>query len=194
MFTPSPPEPNHVAGGSKQFPLQPGIVGQAWLSDCGRYRYKLYRRRCEGRGNVLWIGHNPSTAAGNIDDPTIRREMEFSWREGFREMVKMNVMDYRATNPTDLHPKKLRLPPFSRDNFARIAQQASMSHRVVLAYGNVANHHRKLLLRLLKALEGCEDKITCLGFTSKRHPRHPLYVKGDTPFMTSEEMVDYLCR
>lgn len=46
----------------------------AVISDCGQYRYALSRGGwMGGKGTVLFVMLNPSTADASEDDPTIRR-------------------------------------------------------------------------------------------------------------------------
>src|SRR6266478_5501471 len=88
-------------GGRRTFPMPAGIRGGAHISECQRYRLSLWREWGEDDGPppALWIGMNPSTATGDLDDPTIRREFGFTRRIGLRRYVKTNVMDYRASFP-----------------------------------------------------------------------------------------------
>jgi hypothetical protein len=73
----------------------------ATLSDCGRYRYRLWRRWADGP-TVLFVMLNPSTADADVDDPTIRRCIGFarSWGAGALEVV--NLYAWRATQPAEL--------------------------------------------------------------------------------------------
>ncbi|HEX3862743.1 MAG TPA: DUF1643 domain-containing protein [Stellaceae bacterium] len=96
----------HDPGGKTKLAMIAGVDGKAEFSPCGRYRYWLsrdwsMRRFSDGRAPyALWIGMNPSVAAADVDDPTIRREMAFTKVMGIDVYVKCNIMDYRATDPT----------------------------------------------------------------------------------------------
>ncbi len=185
-FTKPVQEPaiEHDAGGSKKWPLQPGITGYAVLSPCTRYRHTLVRNRKEGKGTILWIGHNPSTAHGRMDDPTIRKEMKFSWANGYRHMVKCNIMDYRCTDPKKLFDRLARdnLPVFSANNIDTILKEAKAADAIVLCWGALNAEAMPHAHKVIIALANYYSKIYCLGRTKQGFPRHPLYVKDSTPF------------
>lgn len=61
----------------------------------GQYRWALHRA-WGGGPCIAWCGTNPSIADDRIDDPTIKREMRFSWLWGFGSMVKINVYPLRS--------------------------------------------------------------------------------------------------
>lgn len=44
----------------------------------GKYRYSLMRRLATGRGTVLFVGLNPSTATATEDDHTVTRCVRFA--------------------------------------------------------------------------------------------------------------------
>jgi hypothetical protein len=52
------------------------------LSDCGTYRYELWRRWAEGP-HVLFVMLNPSTADAVTDDATIRKCIGYAKRWGY---------------------------------------------------------------------------------------------------------------
>lgn len=67
----------------------------------GDYRFLL--KRAWGSGPcILWCGTNPSTADGAKDDPTMWREIEFSYRWGFGSLVKINVYPFRTPSMSAL--------------------------------------------------------------------------------------------
>lgn len=174
----------HDAGGTKRWVLQPGISGDAVFSQDGHYRHILRRVREQGEGYILWIGHNPSVAEGDIDDPTIRREMFFTWREGAKAMIKLNIMDYRATHPEDLLDDTYRnyLPSFSVNNYALIDTFAKEAKLVVLCYGALNPKWMPIAHRVMDELEKYKHKVVCLGKTQAGFPRHPLYVSNSKQF------------
>ena len=56
----------------------------AIISDCGKYRYQLWRKWDPSLPVVLFIMLNPSQADASEDDPTIRRCINYakSWGYG----------------------------------------------------------------------------------------------------------------
>ena len=72
----------------------------ATLSECGLYRYDLWRTWATGP-HVTFVMCNPSTADAEIDDPTIRRCIGFAQEWGFAGLVVVNLYAYRATEVSD---------------------------------------------------------------------------------------------
>jgi hypothetical protein len=171
----------HDPGGRARFRLQPGITGKAEFSPCGQYRYWLsrdwgWRRFTDGREPfALWIGMNPSTAEANIDDPTIRREMSFTKAMRLDCYVKVNVMDYRATDPKRL--LGIDVLPCSPDNAVNIGKFAKRAERVIAAWGALPKPLRHYADAVLRELDGVT--IYCMGRTADGSPRHPLYLSRD---------------
>src|SRR6266516_1580847 len=67
---------------ARDLPLLGGPCGWAELSPCGTYRYLLGRRVGAAQRGLLLVCLNPSTADASLDDPTIRRAVGFTRREG----------------------------------------------------------------------------------------------------------------
>jgi hypothetical protein len=80
--------------------MPPGpIVRSAEVADGCRY----VLRRAWGAGpSILWHGLNPSRADHERDDPTILREVGFSFRWGFGSMVKTNFYPFVTPKPAEL--------------------------------------------------------------------------------------------
>lgn len=78
------------------------LKSSAVLSADGRYRYELARHLSNDPATVLFIGLNPSTATDVVDDPTVRREVDFARRWGFGRYVKANLYALRSTHPSEL--------------------------------------------------------------------------------------------
>lgn len=172
----------HDPGGKVRIRLRQNITGGARFSDCGRYRPLLWRdwAGAERSGYVLWVGMNPSTADGDADDPTVRRECDFTMSWGYGAYRKCNVMDLRATHPRDLlgdHAAR------SDANLPTILEQARSAEVVVLAFGALhkrLEHHGR---ETVEALADLRNDIKCLGFTANGSPRHPLYLRKDSQLL-----------
>jgi hypothetical protein len=156
--------------------LRDSITGGATFSDCGRYRPLLWREwdAAPAPGYVLWVGMNPSTADGDVDDPTVRRECDFTAMWGFGVYRKCNVMDFRATQPKAL--LEPGVVPRSEINLAMILEQARSADLVILAFGSL---HKKLSdygRETVRALDDAGIQAWCLGVTANGSPKHPLYL------------------
>lgn len=170
----------HDPGGKVRLRIAAGMIADAAFSSCGQYRHWLSRRWGDNAGYALWIGMNPSTATAHVDDPTIRREIEFTKRIGFCAYFKTNVMDYRATNPRDL----VRIArPCSKRNLEEILKLALDATRVILAYGCIDPRLRNYPEAVEAMLAQTCAELWCLGTNKDGSPKHPLYVRGDAPLV-----------
>jgi hypothetical protein len=150
----------------------------AVLSHDGVYRYSLTRRWDAGPV-VRWIMLNPSIADHRVDDPTIRRCMAFSRRWGCAGIVVHNLFALRATDPRELrqHPN-----PIGPDNDAHLRgdHHGDEVALTVCAWGaNTAVVGRARVVEDLLGQAGVRPHV--LGLTAAGFPRHPLYVRADTP-------------
>lgn len=141
------------------------------------YRYLLTREW--GDGPVMtFVMLNPSTADAMVDDPTIRRCAGFAKREACTGIAVVNLFALRATDPKSLysHPD-----PVGPDNAGFLLRAlVADGGPVVAAWGlHGAFHGRGLEVARLLAPAG----MGCLGVTKAGHPKHPLYVRGDTPLV-----------
>jgi hypothetical protein len=121
---------------------------------------------------------NPSTADGTVDDPTVRRECDFTAAWGYGVYRKCNVMDFRATQPKALLGTEV--VPRSEINLSTIVEQARTADIVILAFGSL---HKKLShygADVVRALEAENIDAYCLGLTANGSPKHPLYLRKDS--------------
>lgn len=140
----------------------------------GEYRYTLLRRWREGP-QVCWVMLNPSTADAFEDDPTIRRCISFSKREGFGGLVVVNLFARRCTRPVHLKDPG---DPVGPRNDKSTWQAIAASHDVYAAWGACPLAVQRA--GTVKAYaEACGLDVWCLGTTKAGAPKHPLYVKGD---------------
>jgi hypothetical protein len=148
----------------------------AVLSRCGVYRYRLYRMWAEGPC-ILWVLLNPSTADASRDDRTVNRCARFAESWGFGSMWIGNVYAYRATKPQHL-PAGLREAE-GLDNAYHLRSMQLLSSRVVYGWGNHGPAHTPDLFGIL----GAKVEAWCLGKTMLGMPKHPLYIKSNTPLV-----------
>lgn len=173
----------HDPGGKVRLALMPGVNGDARFSDCGRYRQLM--RRWVGddfpQRYVLFIGMNPSTADATANDPTCAREWTFANREGYSGMVKANVGDYRATDP------KMLLAPgvvaVSEQNLPTIRTAAAAASLVIMCHGKLNKALAPAGKALVEALTADDIPLWCFGTNADGSPKHPLYLRADTPLV-----------
>ncbi len=147
----------------------------AVISDYGEYRYRLDRWWQDGDLRLVWVMLNPSTADAEVDDPTIRRCMNFSKTWGYYGVTVINLFALRATDPRELeaHPS-----PAGPEWTEHCVEVLSGIQPIVAAWG-ARPIAEKPGAELVKALGQDAARLFCLGTTKNGHPRHPLYVKSD---------------
>lgn len=154
------------------------------FSDDRRYRYKLTREWDGNGGNLVVIGLNPSTADETVDDPTIRRCISFAKREGCGGLVMLNLFAWRATDPAFMKLVACPVAEFEREheNDKAICLSLPNATAIVAAWGT----HGAFLNRgaeVRRMIEGRNRPLYHLGLTKGGHPKHPLYLRGDTPLV-----------
>lgn len=173
----------HDPGGKVRLRLGEGVRGDALMSADGRYRQRMRRWLGDSfpERYILFIGMNPSTADASVDDPTCAREWSFACREGFSGMVKCNVGDYRATHPRMLvEPGVVAVSP---DNIPIIRDAARGAGRVVLCHGKLNKALAPAGVELVQALRQDAIDLWCFGTNADGSPKHPLYLRADTPLV-----------
>jgi len=159
-----------------------GLNGAVFSSETPEpiYRYALWRSwnvrpLLDPVRSILWICLNPSTATETIDDPTMRRCISFSQGWGYDGMFVTNIFGLRSTDPKGL---KRIIDPNGPDNDRVIADLCEWCDRVVVAWGAHGIYQQRSRY-VIERLIGPRT-FYCLGKTKGGHPKHPLYVRGDT--------------
>ena len=143
----------------------------ATFSDCRKYRYALSRTWNGKKKTILFIGLNPSTADEKIDDPTIRRCINYAQNWGYGSLLMVNLFAYRATMPSELKNVK---NPIGNDNDLHIIELSKKADIAVAAWGNEGN-----LLNRDKEVKKILPNLMCLKINKSGQPSHPLYQKKD---------------
>lgn len=124
---------------------------------------------------LVVIGLNPSTADALQDDPTIRRCVSFARAWGCGGLVMLNLFAFRSTDPDAL---LAATDPIGFANDHHLAERTA--NRPVLCAWGTGGEIRGRGAAVARSLRALGRELVCLGFTAHGHPRHPLYVKGDT--------------
>jgi hypothetical protein len=159
---------------------------EAVFSADGTYRYLLVRRWDRDAPPLTCLMLNPSTADALADDPTLRRVLGFARREGAGTLNVVNLFALRATDPRELarHPD-----PVGPHNDEFLRRHCAPGTRVLAGWGAGGQFHDRASA-VAGMLRGRGAQLVCLGTTASGEPRHPLYVRADTPLATYGPVAD----
>jgi hypothetical protein len=127
---------------------------------------------------AVFILLNPSTATATTDDPTVRRCVRFARREACGGLVILNLFALRSTNPRLLatHPDPVGA---HNDLFLRL-YTTGHDGPVIAGWGAHGRLHSRADT-VTARLRAAGVELLCLGTTITGQPRHPLYLRADTP-------------
>ena len=147
------------------------------------YRYILGTR---GQNPLICIGVNPSTAAPDDLDNTLKSVSRIAEGNGFDSWIMFNVYAQRATRPEDMDRElNQTLHRANMAAFEYILQQVGQGLQpdVWAAWGTIIEKRPYLpgCVRDMVALGRRYDaRWLCAGKRSaKGHPHHPLYLRKD---------------
>lgn len=148
------------------------------------YRYILGTR---GQNPLICIGVNPSTAAPEDLDNTLKSVARIAAGNGFDSWIMFNVYAQRATRPDDMD-RQLNVPLHEENMRAfeyivSAAARAGNMPAVWAAWGAVIEKRPYLpgcVRDMVKIGERYGARWLCAGKCSKKgHPHHPLYMRKD---------------
>ena len=163
-----------------------GYDSQKWLYVPDFYTEYRYILGTRGQNPLICIGVNPSTAAPDDLDNTLKSVSRIAEGNGFDSWIMFNVYAQRATRPEDMD-RELN-PELHRANMAAfeyILQNVTQGLRpaVWAAWGTIIEKRPYLpgCVRDMVALGRRYDaRWLCAGKRSaKGHPHHPLYLRKD---------------
>ena len=163
-----------------------GYDSQKWLYVPDFYTEYRYILGTRGQNPLICIGVNPSTAAPDDLDNTLKSVSRIAEGNGFDSWIMFNVYAQRATRPEDMD-RELN-PELHRANMAAfeyILQNVAKGLRpaVWAAWGTIIEKRPYLpgCVRDMVALGRRYDaRWLCAGKRSaKGHPHHPLYLRKD---------------
>ena len=160
------------------------LGNDAYLSDCGKYRYSLTRHVGAGQLRFAFFGINPSTADATLDDATVRKWRGYCERNHAAIFEVANVFSYRATDVRELASVE---DPFGGDEHWRIQDHIIRTADVLVpCWGSqkkVPDHLRPWIEELFGRL--CHQNyrygtdLMCFGKTKAGDPKHPLMLGYD---------------
>lgn len=157
-----------------------------WLyvpNDYNEYRYILGTK---GANPLICIGINPSTAAPDNLDNTLKSVERIAKGNGYDSFIMFNVYAQRATKPDDMD-KELNLL-LHKENMKAfeyiLSLYKSEKPSVWAAWGTIVEM-RPYLKKCLRDMVDISYKYNAKWFSSgaiskKGHPHHPLYLKKDS--------------
>ena len=148
------------------------------------YRYILGTR---GERPLICVGVNPSTAAPNDLDNTLKSVERIALSNGYDSFLMFNVYAQRATRPNDMEPSlNPRLHAENMAAFRYALEQTRSGHPAVwAAWGNIIEM-RPYLPSCVRDMIAAGEEFGAQWFTAgkrsvKGHPHHPLYLKKNSP-------------
>ena len=162
------------------------------------YRYILGTR---GERPLICVGVNPSTAAPDHLDNTLKSVERVARFNGYDSFLMFNVYAQRATDPDDMEP--LCNPELHAENMRAFDYALSLDRAgapaVWAAWGAVIEK-RDYLPQCVRDMIAVGQRRGARWFTAgsrskkKGHPHHPLYLRKDSPLedFNVEEYLDQL--
>ena len=163
-----------------------GYDSQKWLYVPDFYTEYRYILGTRGQNPLICIGVNPSTAAPDDLDNTLKSVSRIAEGNGFDSWIMFNVYAQRATRPEDMDRElNQALHRANMAAFEYILQNVAKGLRpaVWAAWGTIIEKRPYLpgCVRDMVALGRRYDaRWLCAGKRSaKGHPHHPLYLRKD---------------
>jgi len=142
------------------------MISGAEFSECGRYRYKLWRVwDGETKPIAMCIGLNPSTANGVKNDPTITNLAKMLKSLGYGGFYMMNLFAWISSNPDEL----LTCNDPLGENDSKLNEVAAICDDVIVCWGSFKQSQDRIAQVLPKY-----PFAKCFGRNKDGSPFHPL--------------------
>ena len=165
----------------------PDYDSSKWLyvpNHYSEYRYILGTR---GKKPLICIGINPSTAAPDDLDNTLKSVERIALHNGYDSFIMFNVYAQRATQPNDMemtYNQLLHSENMKAFDYILSLDEAG-SPAVWAAWGTIIEK-RSYLPECVRDMISIGIKRNARWFSAgkrstKGHPHHPLYLRKDSP-------------
>lgn len=161
--------------------------------------YSEYRYVLGTRGNrpLICIGINPSTAAPDRLDNTLKSAQRIAVFNGFDSFIMFNVYAQRATIPDDM--EMVLNPELHRENmkaFEWVLQQCPKPSSIWAAWGALITK-RPYLASCVQDMAAIGRRYGACWYTAgirskAGHPHHPLYLRSDSLLEPFSDLDAYL--
>lgn len=152
----------------------------ALVSDCERYRYRLWRIWDDLAPLMVWIMLNPSTADAAQDDPTIRKCIGFARAHHHGGIIVVNLFAHRSPSPKDLYDSPYCVG-LENDEHIQWAVRSPILATVVGGWGTQAKWFIQRRAEKVRLAVQSQRRLHCFGKTVDGSPRHPLYLPYSKP-------------
>jgi len=159
----------------------------AYFSADRRYRYWLLRVWDESLPVNCACGVNPSVANERENDPTIRKDMGFSSRQGFGGLLKVNLSAFCSTDP-----KGARCHSVGEENspaHIRHYYEQFGAKQFIACWGRNGNSFQAQAEALLREF----PEALCFGCNPDGTPRHTLMLPYSTALRLFKEPAAKWC-
>lgn len=156
-----------------------------WLYVPNRYSEYRYILGTRGKKPLICIGINPSTAAPDDLDNTLKSVERIALANGYDSFIMFNVYAQRATSPDDMERVlNMQMHMENMKAFRYILALSEEPPAVWAAWGTIIEKRDYLPLcvrDMIAAGEQYGARWYSAGARSKKgHPHHPLYLKKDS--------------
>lgn len=157
-----------------------------WLYVPNRYGEYRYILGTKGSNPLICIGINPSTAAPNDLDNTLKSVERIALGNGYDSFIMFNVYAQRATKPDDMDNELNEA--LHRENMKAFRYILSLYKEekpsVWAAWGTIVEmrpYLKDCLKEMLQIGKEFDARWYSSGAISKKgHPHHPLYLRKDS--------------
>ena len=178
-------------------PVAAAYYRDRWIYVPDHYSEYRYILGTKGSRPLICIGINPSTAAPDRLDNTLKSAQRIALFNGYDSFIMFNVYAQRATIPDDM--EKTLNQNLHRENmkaFEWILSRTAAPCSVWAAWGSLITK-RAYLPACVLDMAAIGNRYHAKWFTAgprsrAGHPHHPLYLRSDSPLDPFEDLLPYL--